>query len=384
MTRDAGEPWAVTAKDRRALARSLRSRDASAAVVTVAAVEGSAYRRPGAKMVVPAGGEPVGAVTAGCLEGPAVDVATTVIESGRPRTEVFDMTADDSGEWGLGLGCNGVIDLFVEPLDASLDPVLDVLADGEPVTVVTVVEAGEDELVGSRVLVTRDGTVRDVPARRRVPDGLLDDAADTIEQVRGTAATQTAEVGSGATLLVDGLQPVPTVLAVGSQPDVEPVTRFADDVGFRVVVYSPRGATDESTFPRADIVRTGNPSDVADVVETPEHTYAVVMSHNLVDDRLAVEALLDRAALPYVGLMGPRKRFDSLRDLLADDGVALPAEALERISTPVGLDLGGGTPAEIALSVVGEVVAVSNGRAGGRLSDRAGPIHPRTAVDGGD
>jgi len=381
MGQDASDdPWSVTEKDLREQLRTLRRDGTDAAVVTVASVEGSAYRRPGAKMLVPAGGASVGAVTAGCLEDPVVDLATDVIEAGTPRLEVFDLLDDDEDSWGLGLGCNGVIDVFVEPLDASFDRSLATLADGEPTTVVTVVESSGDPTVGSRVAVAPDGTRREVPERESIPAHVLDSVAGTVDELHGTGETRTVEVdvdGASATVLVDGRQPLAELLLFGSQHDLPPLARLAADVGFRVTVHSPRGAVDEDAFPSADVVRTGRPTALAESVGVDERTYAVVMSHNLVDDRLAVETLLAETDVPYVGLMGPRERFEELRESMAEDGVALSQSALDRLSTPVGLDLGGGEPVEIALSVVSEVLAVSNGRAGGRLRDRDGPIHPR-------
>ncbi|ELZ19965.1 xdhC family protein [Halosimplex carlsbadense 2-9-1] len=381
MTEDAaGDPWRVTEKDFRAQVRTSRRTGRAAAVVTVATVEGSAYRRPGAKMLVPADGGTVGAVTAGCLEDPVVDLAREVIEAGRPRLETFDLMDSGDDSWGLGLGCNGVIDLLVEPLDASLDHPLATLADGEPSTVLTVVDSADDRHVGNRLVVDPDGTRREVSDREPVPGAVRDAVAGTVDRLHGTGEARTVAVetdGGSTTVLVDSLQPLAELLIFGSQNDLPPLAGLAADVGFRVSVHSPRGAVDEGTFPSADAVTTGHPSTVADSVRADEHTYAVVMSHNLVDDRIAVETLLTETGVPYVGLMGPRARFEELRESMAEGGEPLPQSALDRLSTPVGLDLGGGEPMEIALSVVSEVLAVSNGREGGRLRDHDGPIHPR-------
>jgi xanthine dehydrogenase accessory factor len=375
-----GDPWSVTEKDLREQMRSSRLSGEPAAVATIAAVEGTAYRRPGAKMLVSTGEDNFGAVTAGCLEDPVVEFATEVLDRGTPRLETFDLT-DDDGTWGLGLGCNGVIDLFLEPLDASWDRPLTELAARRPVTVLTVVESDHGPLpVGSRVVLGDDGTSRGVAARKSVPDGVTDALDTAVQQIHGTSQTQTARAvvdGTPVTVMVDGLEPVTDLLLVGSQNDLRPLVRLAAQVGFRVTVHSPRGAVDESTFPEADTVTTGHPSSIPDSVEADERTYAVVMTHNLVDDRFALETLLEETDVPYVGLMGPCDRFGEIRDELDRNGTSLTKSELDRVSTPVGLDLGGGEPAEVALSVVSEVLAVSNGRGGGRLQDRNGPIHTR-------
>jgi xanthine dehydrogenase accessory factor len=117
--------------------------------------------------------------------------------------------------------------------------------------------------------------------------------------------------------------------------------------------------------------------DIDEVVDDPTRTYAVLMSHNLLEDRLALVSLLE-TDVPYIGLMGPRERFDEIREeIAADEGRELTDSELERIATPVGLDVGGGEPIHIALSIVGEVLAVHNDREGGRLKEREGPIHKR-------
>lgn len=373
------DPWSVTQKHLRAGMRQLREVGRPAAVATVAAVDGSAYRRPGAKLLAPADGGNYGAVTAGCLEDAVLDIAREVIDTGRSRLETFDLVEDDDDSWGLGLGCNGVIDLFVEPLDTGWDRPLAALGDGDSVTLLTAVEA-DSVTVGSRTVVV-DGRRESIADRPELPAEVLDATEDAVEAIRGTGRTRLVEAG-GTRVLVDGLAPTPELLLFGGQNDLPPVARLASQVGFSVHVHSGRGAVDESSVPAADTVTTGHPTAVADHVAHDEHTSAVVMSHNLLDDRLAVEALLRETAVPYVGLMGPRERFEELRESLAADGVTLTEAELDRVSTPVGLDLGGGEPVEIAFSVVSEVLAVSNGRAGGRLRDRKGPIHPRADGSG--
>jgi xanthine dehydrogenase accessory factor len=368
-------PWSVTTLELRTTMRRRRAAGADAVVATVADVEGSAYRRPGAKMLVDADGAPLGAVTAGCLEGPVTELSMDVLDGKGSRVERFDLTEDD-GTWGLGLGCNGIIDLLLEPLDAGWDGALDRLADGESVTMVAVVETDGTVPVGARSLVGDDGETEPAGEREPVPAAAIEAADDTVRRVHGTgdAATVSVETGDGTlTALVDGLAPVPRLLLFGSERDINPVCRLASTAGFEVVVHSARGARDEASFPHADQVRTGHPSTVADSVSTPGETYAVVMSHNFMDDQIAVETLLTETAVPYIGLMGPRDRFDQLRE----ESDTIDASTADRIATPVGLDLGGGEPIEIAFSIVSEVLAVSNGRAGGRLETQAGPVHKR-------
>ena len=376
-TRD--DPWGATTLE--LFERLQEALDAGQAgefaVATVVGVDGSAYRPPGAKMVLDAEGETLGGITAGCLEGPLVDVASGVLDAGDPLLRTFDLTDDGDG-WGLGLGCEGIVDVLVEPVDESWREPVEAYHAGDSRTLLTVLD-GPADLVGARTVVRPDGTTVDTDARVGVPDEIVDRA---IEEARECATTgrctrRTVETeDSDVDLFIDGVEPARRLLVFGGQPDVRPVTRLAREVGFHVTVATARGAqADESAFPRADRVVATHPTDLGDLVD--DRTSVVIMSHNFIDDRLALEALLE-TSVPYVGLMGPRERFRRLRDELREEGVALSGADRDRIASPVGLDLGGGEPIEIALSIVSELVAASNDREGGRLRDREGPIHDST------
>lgn len=148
---------------------------------------------------------------------------------------------------------------------------------------------------------------------------------------------------------------------------------------FHVTVVGFRGARAKSDhFPNADEVIATSPSNIADVVDVDRDTYAITMTHNFVDDRLALEALLETPIL-YIGLLGPRKRFEEMRRAFAEEGVTFTGTDFERIYTPVGLDLGGGAPYQIAQSIVAELLAVKNDREPGHLREREGTI--RECVD---
>lgn len=406
------DPWSATTLDVHRRLSAIRSRGEPAAVATVVDVEGSAYRHPGAKMVLTEDGDQLGGITAGCLEGPLREIASEVIAEGTPILERFDLMDDD--EWGLGLGCNGIIDVLVEPVDDSWDPVLESLAGRDTavrsasnasddphssdtadstaanprsVAMVTVVEGTAGIPLGARATVDGSGSVTTSADRDALPPRILESVHDAavdrathggseLREVVGDVGSDHGE-GSGddasVEVFVDGIEPSPKLLVFGGQPDTAPVVSLARQVGFSVTVATARGGlADEDRFPTADKVGSVRPQNLDDLVD--EQTAVVVMSHNLIDDRLAIESVLQTDA-PYVGLMGPTERFEELKAGLREDGTAVDATAFERVATPVGLDLGGGEPAQIALSIVSEALAVLNGRSGGRLSEREGPIH---------
>jgi xanthine dehydrogenase accessory factor len=389
--------------------------DGGAAVLaTVVAVEGSAYRRPGAKMIVADEGDGVGSITAGCLEDEVLALAEQVLADGRPRVERFDLTGDDD-VWGLGVGCNGVIDILLEPLTESYRPVVDAYDRGEDVAVLTVLDGGGTDLArGDRAFAFptgRDGDERDIPDYKdgenrdrntksgfrngQNGDGLAFEAGEWPTAVLETLAETTARLlaadtsdsvtvehdGETVEVFVDSVTAPPELVVFGGGHDVAPVAELAAQVDFRVTVATFRGAVaEESRFPAADRVCSTSPADIRATLSFDTDTYAVVMSHNFVDDRLALAELLE-TPVEYIGLLGPRKRFAEMREAFADEGRTFDDDELERIYTPAGLNLGGGTPFHIAQSIVAEVTAVHHGRDPAHLSERTGPIHTRSPLD---
>ncbi|SFS90988.1 XdhC family protein [Halostagnicola kamekurae] len=371
------DPWGVTTLELFELLEERLDGPIEQAVATVVAVDGSAYRRPGAKMVLGDDGSTYGGITAGCLEGPLRDVATEVISERSSTVVTFDLTDDDDG-WGLGLGCEGIVDVLVEPVDDRWIEPVEAYHGADSCALVTAIGGTAGIPIGSRAVVAPDGTVVEIEGDQLLPEDVTASIEETARKraTEGNWCRRTVETEDGTVeLFVDGITPATRLLLFGGQPDVRPVTRLARMVGLHVTVATARGGqADESSFPRADRVVATHPTDVAELVD--ERTHVVVMSHNYLDDRLALESLLETET-PFIGLMGPRERFDRLRDDLEAEGVTLSRTDLDRIASPVGLDLGGGEPIEIALSIVSEVLAVSNEKSGGRLRNRRGPIHDR-------
>jgi xanthine dehydrogenase accessory factor len=354
-----------------------------AVLATIVHVQGSAYRRPGAKMVVAADGEGIGSITAGCLEEEVIALAREIAETGQARVETYDLTADGD-VWGLGVGCNGVIDVLLEPLDAGYRPAIEAFDSGEDLAVCTVLESDHPDLaVGDRSFY--DGT--DGAFSTTWPDALYRDlresAVNAAESGDSNALTVDTD-GESVRVFVDGVSTPPELVVFGTGHDIGPLVDLATKADFRVTVLGFRGASATAErFPRADAVRSTSPANVREAHDFDEDTYAVVMSHNFIDDRLALEELIE-TDVPYIGLLGPRKRFEEMRDEFAAEGRTFTPAERERIYTPIGLDLGGETPYGIAHSVVAELLAVHNDREPDHLSAREGPIHDRAPLAGAE
>lgn len=345
-------------------------------LATIIDVEGSAYRRPGAKMVIPEGGSGSGHITAGCLEDELQRIAGEVLDAGEPRIERYDLRPDsDDDVWGLGVGCNGVLDILLEPIDESYRPVTEAVADDRNIGVVTVVDG---DRMGARAYYhPEDG---DLGGGDGFPADLADRVDEAAAELTDRGRADTVEL-DGTTVFVDGVTAPADLVVIGTGNDVAPIAEVGKQAGFRVTVVGFRGANATADrFPAADEVLSTSPARITETVDIGEDTYVVLATHNFVDDRLAVDELL-ATDVPYVGLMGPRKRFDQMREEFDAEDREFSEAELDRLYTPVGLDLGGGSPYQIALSIVSEVLAVQNDREPLHLTQRAGPIHDRVEVD---
>jgi xanthine dehydrogenase accessory factor len=349
------------------------------ALATIVAVRGSTYRRPGARLLVPEEGAPIGNISGGCLEGDVADMARIVLKEGQARLAAWDLTADDDDVWGLGLGCNGAIEVFIEPADqaAAVTHALRTALDQErPIAVVTVLESADASVAapGARIVVSEDGAVQgslgaddlDAAAVARAREGLA------------SGRSEIASIEPSVRAFVEVLEPPLRLVVCGAGHDAISLVRAAAGIGWRVTVVDDRPAfLSKERFPEAhDFVRVDDPADVATAAALDRRTFAVVMTHNYLRDRSYLRALIG-TDVGYIAMLGPAARTYRLVGDLRDAGVELSDTDLVRIHGPAGLDLGAEGPDEIAQAIVAEIVAVRHGRNGGMLRERPGPIHDR-------
>ena len=328
-------------------------------LITVMAVEGSVYRGAGARMIVTARGATVGAVSGGCLEADLVSRAPDILASSRIEVVRYDTRTSDDEVMGLGMGCQGVIDILLEPLShAKLDDAIGfyqrLAARRDEATLLTLIRASAGSpSIGTRLLLAENGSmVEGEPA-------LLAHAGDVSREV---------------------IRPGTRLVICGGGSDAIPLAQLGKQMGWHVAVVDHRPAfAAVSRFPCMDAIVSANlVSDaiaLTSLVDIDARTMAVVMAHSAAHDRAYLHALLDSGAA-YIGVLGPRRRTIELLGVrwAGNDG-SLPSS----VHSPAGLDLGAETPDEIALSIVAEISAVLAGREGGMLRDRCGPIHERSA-----
>ncbi len=346
--------------------RRARAAGEPAALATIVRIRGNAYRREGARMMVRQDGTYECALSGGCLEPAVVHAAARVIATGEPALVSYDL-ADDS-VWGLGIGCSGAVDIRVERLedDALTNEWLSILEREEQAVLVTALSGAS-----GRMVVRGDG----------MTSGSLADAG--LEQqaaVRALARLRAPNPESGteqigpAELFFEVAAPPPQLVIFGAGDDTVPLARLAWALGLAVTVVDVREAfLTAERFPHAARV-CAHFSQFAERVALRPGAFVLVMDHHLERDQESLRFSLESNAV-YIGVLGPRSRYDRLIARLAAQGYVPDASALSRVRSPVGLALGAETPQEVAVSIVGEILAVRRGFEGGFLSGSSRSLH---------
>lgn len=351
-----------------------------AAMATVVRVHGSSYRRPGARMFITDDGRFTGAISGGCLEGDALRRASQIMTEGLPRIVTYDTSQKDGEEMAAGLGCNGVIDVLIEPLQRekadSFFAALKVAAEeNQPAWVVSLLRCPRDYAPGI-ALVHQPGRVT---ALRKLPGDADAALRVRLEQIGGQYRTFIEQVRTESgdfEFLFEYLRPSIKLYLFGGGYDMNPLIRLAKNLGWVVTVANDcPERSDPALYPEADAVLRADRHTMGKAFAWDRDSAAVIMSHNYHFDLAVLRSMLAVPERPpYIALLGPKKRFSQMRDELGERGDTLPYTS---VHNPAGLDLGAETPDEIALSIASEILAALRGRTAGMLRDKEGYIHDR-------
>lgn len=354
---------------------------AQAALATVVRVEGSSYRRTGARMLVMSDGVWIGGISGGCLEGDALKRARLAIAKATPSKITYDTTTDDEHQIGVGLGCNGIIDVLFTPLDFD-----------DSTNPVEVLKNCMNERRQTHVLITITGlegnwnSIKEGDVIRYTDPESLDGLAqaDIQEQLnekiqarmtKGVSAPYRFENREGQILetFIEILSPEIHLVLWGHQYDVYPLTRLVKELGWRVTIVANPLKVNRKIVALADEIIL--PENFADIL-FDAHTAIVLMSHDYKTDKNNLPIVLATNA-PYIGMLGPRVRSERIWAELADEGNPIADTDFSRIHAPVGLDIGAVSPEEIALSLAAEIRASFSAREGTFLRLRQSTIHVR-------
>ena len=351
----------------------------SVVLATVVRVTGSSYGGVGARMVVRSDGSVVGLVSGGCLESDLAEHSRRVYATGCAEVVRYDTRDDDEAPWGLGLGCNGLIDVLLEPLPPAqardVAALIDqALAGDAPSVIATVTRVPDPEAslpaVGSHALLGK-GKVQSVGEWGT--GTVLADAAEHVDEALAAGRRGLVREFGAVEVAFEVVMPSVQLIVCGTGPDAAPVARFASQLGWDVTIVDHRALTDahSARFRGARVVECAEPLRLASAVPLTPRSAAVVMSHHFARDRDYVQALL-AANVGYLGVLGPRARTERM---IAELTIGSDTPIGDRFFAPIGLDLGGEGPDAIALAIIAQVSAVANGRAGGHLRDRRAPLH---------
>lgn len=333
-------------KEIHAVAAALcETRACPAVLATLVSVEGSSYRRPGARLLCPATGPRLGAISGGCLEEDVLARAARVRDTGIPELAVYDTTSENDVVWGVGLGCHGVVRVLLERV-ASPPAWARQLADN---------------------------------ATTRQPTALA------VRHSTGAAAGWGTRLAALPLPVSDEgcfheLVPPPIRLFLfGAGDDALPLSRLVGELGWRLTIADPRAAlATRERFPTAEACLVAPADRLVQAAAPRADDLAVVMTHHYVHDVPLLRELLSRP-LAYLGLLGPRKRSERILADLERDGLTITAAMRGRLHAPVGLDLGADSPEQVALAVVAEALAVLRQRDARPLRERTRPIHAGAA-----
>jgi xanthine/CO dehydrogenase XdhC/CoxF family maturation factor len=354
------------------------------ALATLVKTSGSTYRRPGARMLVLRNGEPVGSVSAGCLERDVVEKAQAASQKGESILVTYDTSAEEDIVFGAGLGCKGTAHILIEPLrpGSAADDFIRFAGgifqrrqSGAAATVFHV-RGNVPVRIGDRLMLDTDGNVTGQIGEQNLRAQLFGAATESLSANR-TRTVQFELPGGGAEALVEVIDAPAPLVIFGAGYDAAPLARLAREAGYHVTVADVRPAYAQvARFPEADAVVVVRPEAIA-ALGLNQRTAAVIMSHNYLTDCAFLKAALP-LKLRYLGLMGPRARALQMLQELRLPGLEMEDDLLRRIHNPVGLDIGAENPEQIALAILAEIQAVMAGRPGGSLSEKKGPIHGPT------
>lgn len=354
------------------------------ALATVVQVEGSSYRRPGGRMLITEKGQLTGAISGGCLEGDALRKALLAMAQLRPMLVTYDTNDEDDASIGLGLGCNGIIQVLIEPIDPAkinnpinlLKTIVEKRQKAVLVTLFSLHDKKETQ-PGTCLLLTEDENIAgDAHMLKNI---LLKDARDILVKKQSAFKNYIADKYP-VIAFIEMIQPAVSLVVIGAGNDVLPLIKMADIIGWQTTVVDGRpNYAKAERFTSACQILVSKPENVLNQIVIDEQTVFVLMTHNYNYDKAMISVLLNHT-VRYVGMLGPHKKKQQMLNELQQEGIRFTNQQLAVLHSPVGLDIGAETPEEIALSIIAEIKAVLGGRNGTSLRNNVAVIHSRAPV----
>jgi xanthine dehydrogenase accessory factor len=351
------------------------------AVATVVHVDGSSYRRPGARMLVNDEGIITGAISGGCLEGNALQKALFAIAKQEPIVVTYDTSDEEDVSIGAQLGCAGIIKVLFEPVDHlkpdnPIELIRKTFQSRQPAILLTFYHLShtQNNLTGTYLLNHRSGTIADLI----LEDGLRQYLTESIASCFLTATSQfTSYNNKGTTIncFIEWVPPVTKLVIAGAGNDAIPLMQIAALLGWQVSVIDGRYThAKPERFSTACQVVVTNAEAAFEKITVDAFTVFVLLTHNYNYDKAILKWLLPLNT-PYIGILGPKKKLHHMLDDFRAEGITISDAALEKIYGPIGLEIGAETPEEIAVSIIAEIIAALQKKPGGHLKYKPTTIH---------
>jgi len=332
------------------------------AMATVVRVEGSSYRRMGARMLVSENGTWVGGISGGCLEGDALKRARMAILKERSSIITYDTSTDDHHQIGVGLGCNGIIDVLFTPINDE-----DI---ANPIAILENINVGPRK---NHKLITITASPDKALLGQLIPIENLCNCAPLkshYEIIAKLEKSKNIQLENDLSVFVEILPPALFLIFAGHQYDLPPLIRQTKELGWDYKIVAAAEKTKDKNILS---------KEAFDTIVFDDFTAVILMSHSLKTDKDNLISLLSKT-INYIGMLGPRVRAERIFKELEEEGHQIPAEQKEHIYAPTGLDIGATNPEEIALSILAEIKTVFSNRSAQNLRNRQSPIHFRDQV----
>ncbi|MET0635671.1 MAG: XdhC family protein [Chitinophagaceae bacterium] len=349
------------------------------ALATVVHVEGSSYRRPGARMLITEEGVLTGAISGGCLEGDALRKALLAINQQHNKLVTYDTSDEDDARFGVQLGCNGIVHILFEPIDIqkennAITLLRELVSKRENAVLVTLFSITDSNQPGTSFLY-REKNVRHSSLQFTLQEALIKEVRQSLEE-HSSKLKENIPGYSSLQGFIEFIPPPISFIIAGAGNDAQPLVEITSLLGWNVTVIDGRSThATAARFPRASDVQMLK-SDELDKLTIDQGTVFVLMTHNYNYD-LALLRQLVTLDLLYIGVLGPKTKLDRMIAEMAEEGMVLTPQQLKKIHGPLGIDIGAETAEEIAVSLVAEVKAVITGVTVQPLKEKTEPIHRR-------
>ena len=352
------------------------------ALATIVSVEGSSYRRAGARMLIAEDGKLTGAISGGCLEGDALKKALLVINENTPALVTYDTMDEDDATLGVGLGCNGIIKVLIEPIDYNdvnnavelFKQAISVRQNCVAVTLYSL-KKNKDMLFGTKLLIGENEVIYgNIIENQLKKFGILE--SKNVFNTQNSNWINTTQNNEEYVIFLEFIPPAINLVVIGAGNDVMPLIDMAHIIGWDTYIIDGRNnyATKER-FPASCSVLVAKPEQVLSQINIDEQTVFALMTHNYNYDKAMLHLLCQNEKIKYIALLGPKKKYERIISEYNEEGRALTESQINNIYGPTGLDIGAETSEEIALSILAEIKAVMSNKNGSHLRNIKSKIH---------